>query len=334
MPREQPINHVLACVDRSVLSESCVPHALFLSKTFGAKVTFLYVLEPPSGVVGLPAAEALGWEIARHEAQAYLDRLRETASAAGVNAETMIAEGLPSVSIVAAARSSNADVIVLGSHGEGARMTSPLGSTVAQVLATTRGSVLVARSTPHVNVAEFAPRTLLVPLDGSTRAECVIPSTVRIAKAHEATILLLHVILEPIATSILTAGENLEHARGLARRLEVSAQRYLNQLQTRLAHEHTPVRALVLRSPDQRRAIVETAEREGVDLIVASAHGATANMARSLGTVSNYLVTLAHTPLLVLQDLPQPALAASEPDEEQFAEPLRGTIHAGPTGAS
>ena len=327
------IGHVLACVDRSVLSESCVPYALFLSKTFGARMTLLHVLEPRSAPSGMAASDALGWEIARHEVQAYLDRIREAVSSAGVPATTRMTEGHPAASIVATGREIGADVTVLGTHGEGGgRAGCALGSTAAQVLASSRGSVLVARSTSSIP-GEFAPKTVLVPLDGSTRAECVLPSAVRIAKAHQSMLLLVHVVMEPVATAILTAGEDLEHARGLARRLEVNAERYLGQLQTRLSVELPSVRALVIRATDERRALTELSVRENVDLIIVSAHGSTANTARSLGTVSNYLVSLAHPALLVLQDLPQLAVTVeSEEEADHYAPPLRGTIHAGPTG--
>lgn len=330
-----PISHVLACVDRSVLSESCVPYAVFLAKAFGAKLTLLHVLDLPGGSAGLPSSEALAWEIARHEAQAYLDRLAAMAAAAGTDATTVIAEGHPAASIVSVAHEVGADVTVLGSHGEGGRTRWALGGTVSQVLASSGGSVLVARSSPNV-LTEFSPKSILVPLDGSQRAESVLPSVVRIAKAYKSVVVLVHVVIEPVATGILAAGEDLEHARGLARRLELGAERYLAQMRARLARELPSVRTLVLRAKDERQSLIDVSERERVDLVVLSAHGATCNIDRTLGTVSGYLVTLGRPAMLVLQDVPRAGAVtdSGEPPGDHYAPPLRGTIHARPTGAT
>ncbi|HSQ67084.1 MAG TPA: universal stress protein [Polyangiaceae bacterium] len=328
-----PITHVLACVDRSVLSESCVPYAVFLAKVFGSKLTLLHVLDLPGGSSGLPVSEALGWEISRHEAQAYLDRLARAAEDAGVPATTLIAEGHPAASIVSVGREVGADVTVLGSHGEGGRTRWALGGTASQVLSSSGGSVLVARSSPTV-LAEFEPKTIVVPLDGSTRAESVLPSVVRIAKKYQSVVTLAHVVIEPVANAILVAGEDLEHARGLARRLEISAERYLAQVGAQLSREIPGVRTLVFRSKDERQALIELSEREAADLIVLSAHGATCNVGRPLGTVAGYMVMLARPALLVLQDLPQrdEATEGGEPAVDHYAPPLRGAVHARPTG--
>jgi nucleotide-binding universal stress UspA family protein len=138
-----------------------------------------------------------------------------------------------------------------------------------------------------------------------------------------------------VATGIRAAGEDLEHARGLARRLEVGAERYLAQIRARLTREIPSVRTIVLRSRDERQTLIEVSEREHVDLVVLSAHGATCNVDRSLGTVSGYLVTLAQPAMLVLQDLPRRVAVSEsgEPAGDHYAQPLRGTIHARPLGA-
>ena len=194
--------------------------------------------------------------------------------------------------------------------------------------------MLVARSSPTV-LPEFAPKSIVVPLDGSTRAESVLPSVVRIAKTYGSSVALVHAVIEPVATGVLAAGEDLEHARGLARRLEVSAERYLSQVGAHLSREIPSVRTLVLRSRDERQALIELSERENADLIVLSAHGATCNVGRPLGTVAGYMVMLARPALLVLQDLPQrdEATEGGEPAVDHYATPLRGTVHARPMGA-
>jgi nucleotide-binding universal stress UspA family protein len=240
----------------------------------------------------------------------------------------MLAQGHPAARIVSVAAEVGADLTVLGSHGEGSPVDAMLGTTVQQVLTFSRGSVFVARPTP---TAWTTPRRILVPLDGSARTECVLPTAARVARHHGAELVLVHVVSEPVPNAILS-GENFDRARDLARRLEAGAEQYLRHIASSLAHEGLPMRTVVLRETDTRQAILELCEREHVDMMVVSAHGLTCNAARPFGTVASYLLSYARPALLVLQDLRETerlALGDEVPDE-RHATPLRGTPHTGP----
>lgn len=327
------ISHILVCLDRSPLSEACLPHAVAMARVFDARMTLLHVMQPAHAAAHLPAADPVGWEIERHEAQTYLDRLRERTAALGPPTEVLLAQGDPAGRIVAAAAEVGADLTVLGSHGESGRLGGPLGSTVQQVLSVTRGSVLVARATTEP--AAIPPKRLLVPLDGSTRTECVLPAAARIARTHGAEIVLVHAVSEPVPSTILTAGEDLEIARDLARRLASGAERYLGALASQLGAEGLAVRAVVLRETDERQALVELSQREHADMIVVAAHGTTCNPARPFGTVASYLLSHGRPTLLVIQDLSKPEQElAGELLDERHATPLRGTPHTGPAGVT
>ncbi len=322
------IEHILVCLDRSPLSESCIPHAVALAKVFDARITLLHVLEAPQEAARA-SLDPLAWEIARQEAQAYLDKVRERAKELGPSTRTMIAQGLPAARIVSVAADVRADLTILGSHGSSGRVDPALGTTVQQVLAFTRGSVFVARPVPIASDAG-APRRILVPLDGSTRTECVLPTVTRIARTHGAEVLFAHVVPEPLPSAILS-GEDLSHARDLARRVETAAERYLHHTASALARDGVVVRTVVLRESDERQALLALSEREHVDLMVVSAHGTTCNAARPFGSVASYLLSYARPALLVIQDLRETEHRAN--DElvgERHAAPLRGIPHSGP----
>lgn len=148
-PREpHGIRHVLACLDRSPHSEVALPNAICLAKTFGSRLTLLHVMQPPIDRFGAMTTDALAWEISRQEAMAYLRRHERFAAAeSGQTVEVRLEQGHPAERIVAIAREVGADLTVVASHGQGGPAAWNLGSTVQQVLAVSRESVFVARST-------------------------------------------------------------------------------------------------------------------------------------------------------------------------------------------
>jgi nucleotide-binding universal stress UspA family protein len=331
-PRSQPralprdahaIRRILVCVDRSPFSEACLRQAVAISRSLGSTMTILHVMEPPHEQFGLHASDVLGWELSRQEASAYLERLKqEGARASGRQVETRLEQGHPAERIAAVARELDADLIVLGSHGERGVAAWNLGSTALQVLAVARGSVFIARSNPAAP-GSVSPKRILVPLDGSLRTESVLPIAVRIAKARNAELMLVFVVREPVPTAVLRAPEDLEAARELATRLEVSGNRYLEGLRDRLMHEGVSARTVVLRSTDEKQSLLELSQKEQSDLIVLSAHGSTCNSSLTYGSVTGHLLTHSSVPMLVLQDLRDSELHVQEDDRR--APPLRAS---------
>jgi nucleotide-binding universal stress UspA family protein len=316
------IRRILVCVDQSRFSEACLQHGIAISKSLGAAITLLHVMQPAHERSGLHTTDVFDWEISRQEARAYLERLqKDAARASGRLVEIRLEQGHPAERIAAVARELEADLTILGSQGEHGVTAWNLGSTAQQVLAVAHGSVLITRSNSAVS-GDVSPKRILVPLDGSLRAESVLPTVVRIAGAHGAELLLVCVVREPVATGVLSAPEDIVVARDLATRLEVGAKRYLEGLREQLAREGASVRTLVLRNADERQSLFELSQRERSDLIVVSAHGSTCNPTLTCGSVTAHLLLHSAVPLLVLQDLRDSELRGR--DREQSAPPLRG----------
>jgi nucleotide-binding universal stress UspA family protein len=311
-PRDALSTHrILVCVDRSAFSEPCLRHAVAFAKSLGGAITILHVMEPPRERSGLRTTDVLDWEVSREEASAYLARLEgEGTQALGRRVETRLEQGHPATRIAAVARELDADVTVIGSQGERGA-TWNLGCTAQDVLALARGSVFLVPSVSGA-AGEVSPKRILVPLDGSLRAESVLPTAVRIAGANDAELLLVVVVSEPVRTALLRAPEDLEVARDLTTRLEVSGKRYLEGLCEQLVREGTTVRTLLLRSTDERRCLVELSKKERSDLVILSAHGSTCNPALASGSVTAYLSAHSVAPVLVLQDLGESDLRGPE----------------------
>ena len=302
-----------------------MPYAISIAKTFGSELTLVHVMQPHSEHRGPQVTDALGWEISRQEARAYLEQHeQETARALGRPVEIRLEQGHPAERIVGLARELHADLTVLGSHGEAGVTAWNLGSTVQQVLSVTRGSVLIAHSSaspPDVVI----PKRILIPLDGSLRTESVLPTASRIANMFGAELLLVHVVQEPVASSVLWADDDLALAKDLATRLESRAARYLEGVRDRLVNEISGVRTLVVRHPNERQCLLDISRQEHVDLVVLSAHGVACDPARAFGSVTAHLLTHSVVPLLVLQDLPS-ELERPADVGAQAAPPLRASF--------
>jgi nucleotide-binding universal stress UspA family protein len=309
------IRRILVCIDHSPFSEVCLQQSIAISRSLGGALTLLHVMDPPRERSGLQTTDVLDWEISRQEACAYLERLeREGTEALGREVDIRLEQGHPAERITAVARELDADLTVIGSQGERGVVAWRLGSTAQQVLSVARGSVLVARS-GSASPAAVSPKHILVPLDGSVRAESVLPTAVRIASANEAELLLAFVMREPVPTSILHTPGDLAAARELTDRLEISGKQYLEGLRVQLQREGASVRTLVLRDGDERQALLEISRTERSDLVILSAHGSTCNPALTTGSVTAHLLTHSLIPLLVLQDLPDSGPRGPEADQ-------------------
>jgi nucleotide-binding universal stress UspA family protein len=292
---------ILLCLDRHPSSEVALPHAVSLAKTFGGSITLLHVLRSPRRSAGPPASDALAWELSRQEALSYLQKIgSELTQTLGRPVALRLEQGRPAERIVDLARELGADITVLGSGAGGVI----LGSTAQQVLAASRSTILVAHSS-MARPAAVKPRRILVPLDGSVRAESVLPAATRIAQASGATLLLAHIVQEPVATAVLDAADAMELARQLATWLQAGARLYLDQLRQRLSQDGASVEVFVARHVNDRKCLLEIAQNQQADLIVVSAHGAACDSAQSSGGVTAYLVGHTTLPVLVVQDLPE-----------------------------
>jgi len=281
-----------------------ISSAVLLAKTFGGSITLVHVLQPPHESNGPSTNDALGWELTRQAARAYLFRLEQEVSLAlGEPVDVRLEQGRPAERIVDVAKDIEADLTVLGSRGEGGARACNLGSTVQQVLAMAHGSLFVVHPS-SVAPAVMTLKRLLVPLDGSMRTESVLPIAARIARVNGAEMLLVHVVQEPQPTALLRADNDMNLAIELAGRLETSAKSYLERLRQQLTYDGMTVRTLVVRHANEQQCLLEISQQEQTDLIVLSAHGSACDSTRSFGSVATHLLTRSTVPLLVLQDLP------------------------------
>ena len=141
---------------------------------------------------------------------------------------------------------------------------------------------------------------ILVPLDGSARAEQVLPVAARLARASGGTITLLTVIrLAPETASYHMEGPFLPQT--LFKQDLAQARSYLDHISQR-----SELAGIVLKKQvdlgDPATVILSHAEQQSIDLIVMSSHGYTSMKRWILGSVAEKIAHYAPAPVFVLRE--------------------------------
>lgn len=303
-------DHVLVPLDGSSLAECVLPHAVALAQAFGAEATVLQVLKSPSAAdVQAQPLDPLDWEIRKVEARAYLDRIDSRLQKVGFQTEGVLLEGQPAQRIIEFVNEHDIDLIVLCTHGRSGLSGWNVSSVVQKVLLRAHVSILLVRAYQPTTdeLGDFQYRRLLLPLDGSQRAECILSPASTLATSHGAQLLLTHVIQKPELPrrSPLTE-EETELVDRLVECNREEAIGYLDHLQGQLSLD---VQTHLRISDDVPLCLHELAEEEAVDLVVLSAHGYSGRARWPYGSVATSFINYSALPLLIVQDLPPEEVA-------------------------
>ena len=303
--RSAPFRRIAVCVDGSEMGETVVLHAAMVARAFGAPLTILHVLETESNADTTPP-DPIDWGVRQREARAYLERLVSLAGHRDIDVRAELIQGRAAEQICGWTLQHRADLTVLASHGEHGRSEWALSSTARKLVDGVPGSLLLIPADGDRREASAVRyRRIMVPLDGSARAESVLPIATRLALAHEADLLVAHVTPAPELTKVgpLTA-QDLELEQRVIARNERVARCYLDQIRARVSEAGIAARTVISRG-DARTRLARLVRREGVDLIILSAYGRRGPRDTPCGSVAAHLLTHVAAPLLVFRERPR-----------------------------
>jgi nucleotide-binding universal stress UspA family protein len=137
---------------------------------------------------------------------------------------------------------------------------------------------------------------MLVPLDGSELAECVLPHVKAIASGCQVKDVVLLRVVEPLppGTPPAVNFEVVEKAGVKA------AQEYLGRTKARLAKEGLSVKTEVLIGRPAE-TIIDFAQRNNVDLIALATHGRSGIKRWAFGSVADRLVCCCSIPIVLIR---------------------------------
>lgn len=262
------IRKMLVALDGSRTSESTLPAAALLLRGIDAEITFVTVIPEDSGSQ-------------RIVAKGYLDPIATGFGERGAATSVEILIGRPAKSLVDCAVRGGFDLIVLGTHGASGLLRLVRGSVTEDVLRRSPVPVLVV----HPERTAERMRTILLPLDGSHRAEAILPWAADLAKAFGAAMVLVHVIPDRLKGMMLPSeviASTLERAQTRLRDLGIEG-------------------AIEIRSGDAATEILRLAEEVDADVIAMSTHGRSGLDRLKYGSVAETVLRRSPRSLLVVR---------------------------------
>lgn len=216
----------------------------------------------------------------------------------GVSARIQIEEGLASTAVPACAAAADANLILVGAHGQGFLQPLLLGSTTSRLLRKSHCPVLVAKEPckgPYCRA--------LIPVDFSPGSEAAI----RLARvlAPTAGLVLLHILdvpFEGLLHSVGVSRSEIDKYRNEARK---QAMRQLHRMASNagLAARDYTVQVL---PGDAVREIVAQEERYDCDLLAMGKHGTHVTEELLLGSVTKRVLAESRSDVLVVVDRRNP----------------------------
>jgi nucleotide-binding universal stress UspA family protein len=300
-------NPILVPLDGSLLAECVLSHAVAFARAFDAKTMILRVLDKDQQCVSTQLFDLLNWQIHKAEAAQYLGKIDIQLQKSGLRTEATVQEGLVAESIIEFAQSQGMKLIILSSHGHSGVSQWGISSVAQKIILSAPTSLLLVRAhQPAISeVVEHAYRRILVPLDGSRRAENVLPMIAHLARFHKSQIHIANVVTTPeMARQLPPVKEDVELSNRIVARNREESIRYLEQVQLSSALNGIPVQTHLLTSDNAPAALHGLVEQEDIDLVALSAHGYSGNNQWPYGSMVNNFILYSKVPLLIVQDLP------------------------------
>lgn len=294
---------ILVPLDGSLLAEGVLPHVVALGQAFNAKIFLVQVLDQNEAGASAQLFDLVTWQINKTEAQLYLDGIADRLQKSGLATKAIVLEGPVAESITDFAQSQELKLIILSSHGHHGVRKWGISSVTHKLILSAPTSVLIVRAQANLNEQPY--RRILVALDGSWRAENVLPLVTQLARFHQSQIQIVQAVktLE-MARQLPAIQEDIDLANRIVERNRTAASRYLEQVRSSSPLTSIPVQTQLLTTADTPAALHRLVAQENIDLVVLSAHGQSGNNQWPYGGLVNNFILYGQVPLLVVQDLP------------------------------
>ncbi len=284
---------ILVPMDGSPLAEVVLPYVYELSAKFSPKITFLHVCQSSESTF---------------MCEAYVEHLVDAAEhrlkAAKGTIKAVTVSGSVHESILEHADRAANDLILMAAHGYSGRGNWMLGSVIHKVISSAKTPVLMVRENLPSRAGGW-PKDAIVPLDGSSLSESVMPHVVAMAKTG-VTVTLLRVCEPPVLLadypdSVMPEGWD-EHIKLAQRSAENACSIYLDDVVTdRLQKEGVKAQSTVVLADRAAEGIIEHIGRDPSALVVMSTHGRSGFSRWPYGHVTDRVVLASKNPILLIR---------------------------------
>lgn len=272
---------ILAMLDGSELAEMALPYAEQLAGRMGSEIILFSVhesAEVPNHHLNQDYIERT-IKATKARAEKYLDKTQ--CQEIRVNSVTRV--GYPAEAIVSYADKGGVELLVMATHGRSGISRWALGSVADKVIRATRQPVALIRAgnaRPDADRNDIMKRAL-VPLDGSSKSEMVIPYVAELASRLGTELTLLQVVAEE--------GPAFQDA-------ESYLQKVCRRLEDREIHASYEVQNGAVADK-----IINLADAIQADMVAMSTHGRSGISRWTLGSVAEKVLQGGNTPLLLVR---------------------------------
>lgn len=292
-------SHILLPLDGSGNAERALVHAGRIARIFNSRITFLQVLDGTGN--GRTGSESIDWRLRRAEAERYLKGLSDDPRLDDVEVDIRLTEGRPSDRIIDFICSNDVNLVIMSAWGAGEETEFPYGGTAHKVLVCTGVSYLVIRGEAGQDGAP-AYRRILVPLDGSQKAELAAHVATALDINHQAEIHFYHVVSEPIMPRRRPLTETELSLRDkLVECNQRVASGYLEELRDQFGGQHN-IRTRLEVATSAVESIARICREEQPDLMIMTAYGGGELNGWSRESIMQSVLATVTVPVLALQD--------------------------------
>jgi nucleotide-binding universal stress UspA family protein len=288
---------VLVFVDDATVNKASVQHAQKIARAFGGKAVLVQVLcKPESGDGPIDPVE---WNIKKQRTLKQLGFLAKGAEGSDQPCSVELLEGQYISQIKAFMEHRQGDIAA------SPRARSDLGWSQSEaasgVLLSQSAAVLMIPDDAIIGV-DTQYRRILVPLDGSSRAETALLAAIKMARSEQAELVMCYILPAPSLTELAAGDPETERLHGLVmQRNEKAGKTYLAKIRKRLEHNGLKVSARISHGGDARRALIDIISMENADFVVMATHGQSGHRDVPIGDVARFVLDNADIPVLLVR---------------------------------
>jgi nucleotide-binding universal stress UspA family protein len=298
---------IVVPLDGSSAAEHALPWALSIAERHaGAVVHLVRAHIPPAPVmVGSELAADIALDAAiRGIETKYLEEVAQRVQKkTSVTVQYALLDDAIVDAVLDYAKSANAGLVVLTTHGRGAFARFWLGSVADGLMRHATVPTLMLRPRDDEQPADFASRPtvqrLVLPLDGSELAERIIEPAIELGKTFDAEYALV-LVLEAVENIEALAAKKLTIPGGwFPEATAAKADAYLEHVVHRLRGRQLTAHRKVIPHGAAAGAVLEYAHTHGHSAIALATHGRSGLKRLLLGSVADKIIRGATMPVLI-----------------------------------
>jgi len=296
------IHRVLLPLDGSEFSELAIPDVVDLAARLGFSINVIHIM-PSYGKTATEVFEAYIWrktEIIRQQVQQLQHDIGIKSQEISISG--MVLKGEPTTEILQYSNETATDLIVMSSHGISGYWRGVFGSVTQKILFHSKIPVWVTKDKSNKQLLNKQhKREIVVPLDGSKKAECIIPYVINLIKQKgvktELVIIGIFELLEKPYTQFQISRSSIQERSKLRDYYES----YLFKVVKHIKDKYDIEARIELRTGNPAEEILSYTEKMATYtyLIAMCTHGSGSNYRWAFGSVtSKVLASTTHSTLI------------------------------------